>query len=105
LPDHESVVAEAARLVSEIAQLRAQAHHAVVLQAIVEHLDNKLVPAIQTMRALEKFCRDVADSYSASGDTQTAMRIAEAIREAKGRVAVPSANPGAGRFFLNRLWT
>src|SRR5262249_24058176 len=100
LPDHEAVVSAAARHVNELTRERDRLHREVVLEAIADHLQHRLVPAIRAMRTTEKAAWDVADAFSRLGDDATAQRIAEVIGATKGSTVPPAADVSAGRAFL-----
>jgi hypothetical protein len=54
-------------------------------------------------REFERNVWNVYDALRAAGDDRTAERIAQLIRTAKGKLAVPTAEPARGRAFLHTL--
>jgi hypothetical protein len=83
---------------------RDDAHRACVLDIVREHIDTRYLPTMLAAREHEKAVWDTYDALRAGGDEQTAVAVAQALRDSKGRLAMtPTAEPERGKRFLAEL--
>ena len=101
--DHEAALAIAARHVATMTAARDEAHKAAILAIISEHLDTRYVPTMLAAREHERNVWNVYDAVADSGDGRTAERIAQLLRDAKAKLAIPQAEPARGAVFCREL--
>jgi hypothetical protein len=102
IADHEATLTEAARHVAAMTAARDDAHR--VLHIVREHIDAHYLPAMLAAREFERNIWNTYDALRASGDDRTAAAIAQALRDAKGKLATtPTAEPARGKAFLDAL--
>jgi len=102
LPDHEAVVAEAAKLVSQLSTDRTKACVSSAIEAAKQFCADHLVPAIAAFRRAEHELRNLEDALTVAVHYGAAEQLREIINAAKS-AAPPKPDVAVGTRFLAEL--
>ena len=105
LPTHEDVQSAAARRVGEATARRNEAHRQAILQAVAEHVEQHLVPALRHAQQMERLAWQMHDLLAQRDDHVGAAEIRTRMHQVKTAQFAASASAAEGRAFpTGSLW-
>jgi hypothetical protein len=103
LPDCEQIQSAAARAVGEATAHRDAAHRQAILQAVAEHVEQHLVPALRHAQQMERLAWQMHDLLAQRDDHVGAAEIRTRMHRTLTAQYAASASAADGRAFSDRL--